>query len=192
MRKAAETWDNDWWKSGGGGAVWDGIAYDPESGLVYAGTGNAEPWAESLRNSAGKEDLYVCSIVAVSVETGELKWHYQMVPGDSWDFDSVQQMILADLNINGKTRKVIMQANKDGFYYVLDRVTGEFISAQPFSKVTWAKGIDQKTGRPIVNPEVALRGGGDPDLSGRRRGAQLVAHVVQSEYGFDLHSHVDQ
>jgi quinohemoprotein ethanol dehydrogenase len=153
MRKAAATWDNDWWKSGGGGAVWDGIAYDPESGLVYAGTGNAEPWAESLRNSAGKEDLYVCSIVAVSVETGELKWHYQMVPGDSWDFDSVQQMILADLNINGKPRKVIMQANKDGFYYVIDRVTGEFISAQPFSKVTWAKGIDQKTGRPIVNPE---------------------------------------
>jgi len=153
MRKAAATWDNDWWKQGGGGAVWDGIAFDPESGLVYAGTGNAEPWAESLRNSAGKEDLYVCSIVAVSVETGELKWHYQMVPGDSWDFDSVQQMILADLNINGKPRKVIMQANKDGFYYVIDRVTGEFISAQPFSKVTWAKGIDQKTGRPIVNSE---------------------------------------
>jgi quinohemoprotein ethanol dehydrogenase len=153
MRKAAATWDNDWWKQGGGGAVWDGIAYDPESGLVYAGTGNAEPWAESLRGSAGKDNLYVCSIVAVSVETGELKWHYQMVPGDSWDFDSVQQMILADLNINGKPRKVIMQANKNAFYYVLDRVTGEFISAQPFSKVTWAKGLDQKTGRPIVNAE---------------------------------------
>ncbi len=106
MRKAAGTWDSEWWKRGGGGAVWDGIAFDAESGLVYAGTGNAEPWAESLRGSAGKDNLYVCSILAVSVETGELKWHYQMVPGDSWDFDSVQQMILADLNINGKMRKV--------------------------------------------------------------------------------------
>jgi len=156
MRAAAKTWDGQWWKAGGGGAVWDGIAYDPESDLVYVGTGNAEPWAEQLRNSksdAGKDNLYVCSILAVQVETGELKWHYQMVPDDSWDFDSVQQMILADLTIDGKPRKVIMQANKNGFYYVLDRVTGQFISAQPFSKVTWAKGIDQKTGRPMVNPE---------------------------------------
>jgi quinohemoprotein ethanol dehydrogenase len=96
----------------------------------------------------------VASIVAVHVDTGELKWHYQMVPGDEWDYDSVQQMILADLNVNGRTRKVIMQANKNGFFYVLDRITGEFISAQPFSRVTWAKGIDQKTGRPIINTEV--------------------------------------
>src|SRR5207253_5672588 len=83
-----------------------------------------------------------------------LKWHYQMVPGDQWDYDSVQQMTLADLPINGRTRKVIMQANKNGFFYVLDRITGEFISAQPFSRVSWAKGIDPKTGRPIINPEV--------------------------------------
>jgi quinohemoprotein ethanol dehydrogenase len=102
----------------------------------------------------------VASIVAVNVDTGALKWHYQMVPGDEWDYDSVQQMILADLNINGKTRKVIMQANKNGFFYVLDRITGEFISAQPFSRVTWAKGIDQKTGRPIINSEVKY--GKDP------------------------------
>ncbi len=110
--------------------------------------------------STGHDNLYVASIVAVHVDTGELKWHYQMVPGDEWDYDSVQQMILADLNINGKTRKVIMQANKNGFFYVLDRVTGEFISAQPFSRVTWAKGIDQKTGRPIINTEVKY--GKDP------------------------------
>jgi quinohemoprotein ethanol dehydrogenase len=102
----------------------------------------------------------VASIVAVHVDTGELKWHYQMVPGDEWDYDSVQQMILADLNINGKMRKVIMQANKNGFFYVLDRITGEFISAQPFSRVTWAKGIDQKTGRPIINTEAKY--GKDP------------------------------
>jgi PQQ-dependent dehydrogenase (methanol/ethanol family) len=153
MKKAADTWDGEWWKLGGGGAVWDGMAYDPEAGLVYVGTGNAEPWALQLRSSKGKDNLYVCSILAVSVETGELKWHYQVVPGDIWDFDSVQHLILADLKIDGRTRKVVMQANKNAFYYVIDRLTGQFISAQPFSKVTWAKGIDQKTGRPIVNPE---------------------------------------
>jgi quinohemoprotein ethanol dehydrogenase len=153
MKKAADSWDGDWWKLGGGGAVWDGMAYDPEAGLVYVGTGNAEPWALQLRSSKGKDNLYVCSILAVSVDTGELKWHYQVVPGDIWDFDSVQHLILADLKIDGRLRKVIMQANKNAFYYVIDRLTGQFISAQPFSKVTWAKGIDQKTGRPIVNPE---------------------------------------
>ena len=155
MRKAAETWDTEWWKLGGGGAVWDGMAYDPEADLIYAGTGNAEPWPGTLRSkdAQGKDNLYTASIVAVQPETGELKWHYQMAPGDSWDYDSVQHLILADLNIGGKQRKVIMQANKDGFYYVIDRVTGQFISAQPFSTVNWAKGIDQKTGRPIVNPE---------------------------------------
>jgi quinohemoprotein ethanol dehydrogenase len=163
MRKAAATWDGDWWKLGGGGAVWDGISYDPESDLLYVGTGNAEPWPQDLRSkdvSTGRDNLYVASIVAVHVDSGELKWHYQMVPGDEWDYDSVQQMILAELNINGRTRKVIMQANKNGFFYVLDRITGEFISAQPFSRVTWAKGIDQKTGRPIINTEVKY--GKDP------------------------------
>jgi len=175
MRKAAATWDGEWWKLGGGGAVWDGISYDPESELVYVGTGNAEPWPAALRSreaqvrqgaasskevSTGRDNLYVASIVAVHVDTGELKWHYQMVPGDQWDYDSVQQMTLADLNINGRTRKVIMQANKNGFFYVLDRITGEFISGQPFSRVTWAKGIEQKTGRPIINKEVMY--GADP------------------------------
>ncbi|HEY2844227.1 MAG TPA: PQQ-dependent dehydrogenase, methanol/ethanol family [Bryobacteraceae bacterium] len=155
MRKAAESWDNEWWKLGGGGAVWDGMAYDPDADLIYVGTGNAEPWPGTLRskNSQTKDNLYTASIVAVQPETGELKWHYQMAPGDSWDYDSVQHLILAELTINGKPRKVIMQANKNAFYYVIDRVTGQFISAQPFSMVTWAKGIDQKTGRPMVNPE---------------------------------------
>jgi PQQ-dependent dehydrogenase (methanol/ethanol family) len=151
MRKAAETWDNEWWTRGGGGAVWDGMAYDPEAELVYVGTGNAEPWTFHLRSSQDKDNLYVASILAVDVDTGELKWHYQVVPGDNWDFDSVQHLILADLPINGRLRKVIMQANKNAFYYVIDRLTGQFLSAQPFSYVTWAKGIDPKTGRPIVN-----------------------------------------
>ena len=153
MKKAAATWDGDWWKLGGGGAVWDGFAYDADADLIYVGTGNAEPWAQTLRTSTPKDNLYVCSILAVSSATGELKWHYQVVPGDIWDFDSVQHLILADLTIGGRQRKVIMQANKDAFFYVIDRLTGEFISAGPFSKVTWAKGIDVKTGRPIVNAE---------------------------------------
>jgi PQQ-dependent dehydrogenase (methanol/ethanol family) len=153
MKKAAATWDGEWWKLGGGGAVWDGYAYDPDADLIYVGTGNAEPWAQQLRTATPKDNLYVCSILAVSSSTGELKWHYQVVPNDIWDFDSVQHLILADLAIGGRPRKVIMQANKDGFFYVLDRITGEFISAGPFGRVNWAKGIDPKTGRPIVNPQ---------------------------------------
>src|SRR5499425_1166878 len=153
LKKAAATWEGDFWKLGGGGTVWDAIAYDPDADLIYVGTGNGGPWPEPLRHSKGKDNLYVCSILAVKPDTGELKWHYQPVPGDSWDYDSVQGFILADLTINGRQRKTIMQANKDGFYYVLDRVSGAFISAQPFAQVTWAKGIDPETGRPIVNPE---------------------------------------
>src|SRR6185295_17564035 len=152
MKKAAESWDGDWWKVGGGGAVWDGLAYDPEAELVYVGTGNAEPWAQQHRTKTAKDNLYVCSILAVHVDSGELKWHYQVVPNDIWDFDSVQHLMLADLTINGRPRKVIMQANKNAFYYVIDRITGQFISAGPFSRVTWSKGIDAK-GRPNVNPE---------------------------------------
>ncbi len=162
MRKAAATWDGEWWKNGGGGAVWDGFAYDPDAGLVYVGTGNAEPWTFHLRSSKDKDNLYACSILAVDVDTGELRWHYQVVPGDNWDFDSVQQLTLATLRINGRDRKVVMQANKNGFYYVVDRITGQFLSAQPFGYVTWAKGIDPKTGRPIVNAEAFY--GTDPIL----------------------------
>jgi quinohemoprotein ethanol dehydrogenase len=153
LKKAAATWDGEWWKFGGGGAVWDGFAYDADADLIYVGTGNAEPWAQALRTASPKDNLYVCSILAVSSTTGELKWHYQVVPNDIWDFDSVQHLLLADMTIAGRARKVIMQANKDGFFYVIDRLTGEFISAAPFSRVTWAKGIDAKTGRPIVNPQ---------------------------------------
>lgn len=153
MRLASETWDGEWWRFGGGGSVWDGIAYDPETDLVFVGTGNGGPWPESLRQSEGKDNLFVCSIVAVRAETGELEWYYQNTPGDAWDYDSVQGFILADLTIDGRERRVLMQANKNGFYYVLDRVTGAFISAEPFARINWATGIDPETGRPIVNPE---------------------------------------
>lgn len=153
LKKAAETWSGEWWKLGGGGSVWDGMAYDPEADLFYVGTGNGGPWPEQLRQSKGKDNLYVASILAVKPETGELKWYFQPVPGDSWDYDSVQQLLLADITVKGKPRKVLMQANKDGFYYVIDRVTGQFISGKPFAQVTWAKGLDEVTGRPFVNPE---------------------------------------
>ncbi len=153
LKKAAETWSGDWWKLGGGGSVWDGMAYDPDADLLYVGTGNGGPWPEELRKSKGKDNLYVCSILAIKPDTGELKWYFQNVPGDSWDFDSVQQLLLADITIRGQPRKVLMQANKDGFYYVIDRVTGQFISGQPYARVTWAKGLDERTGRPFVNPE---------------------------------------
>ena len=154
MRKASATWSKDAWKMGGGGTVWDGMAYDPETNTLFAGTGNAGPWPEELRKQ-GKEmdNLYVCSIIAVDADTGAYKWHFQMVPGDEWDFDSVQQILLADLTIRGQRRKVLMQANKNGFYYVLDRTNGKFISATPFAEITWAKGLNEETGRPIVNQE---------------------------------------
>jgi quinohemoprotein ethanol dehydrogenase len=152
MRTAAKTWGGDYYKKGGGGAVWDGFAYDPDANLVYVGTGNAEPWVQKFRGAQNVDNLYTCSILAVDLTTGQLKWYYQTVPNDNWDFDSVQQLMLLDLNINGRPRKVITQAAKNGFFYVLDRVTGEFISAEPFVKVSWALRMGEG-GRPVVNPE---------------------------------------
>jgi quinohemoprotein ethanol dehydrogenase len=151
MRAAAKTWGGDFYKNGGGGAVWDGFAYDPEANLVYVGTGNPQPWVQKFRGAQGLDNLYTCSILAVDLTTGQLKWHYQAVPNDNWDYDNVQQLMLLDLNINGRMRKVITQAPKNGFFYVLDRVTGEFISAEPFVKVSWALRMG-KDGRPVVNP----------------------------------------
>jgi quinohemoprotein ethanol dehydrogenase len=151
MRSAAKTWGGDFYKNGGGGAVWDGFAYDPEANLVYVGTGNAEPWVQKFRGAQNVDNLYTCSILAVDLTTGRLKWHYQTVPNDNWDYDSVQQLMLLDLNINGRMRKVITQASKNGFFYVLDRVTGQFLSAEPFVKVSWALSMGEN-GRPVVNP----------------------------------------
>jgi quinohemoprotein ethanol dehydrogenase len=153
LERAAKTWTGEWWKYGGGGSVWDSLSYDPEANLIYVGTGNGAPWPESLRKSQGMDNLYICSILAVNPDNGNLAWHYQAVPGDSWDFDSVQQLILADIQINGRMRKVLMQANKGGFFYVLDRISGEFISATPFAPVNWARGHDPETGRPLIPPE---------------------------------------
>jgi quinohemoprotein ethanol dehydrogenase len=154
IRRAAATWSAEGMKMGGGGTVWDGMAYDPDANLFYVGTGNAGPWPQDARKQGkDKENLYTASVLAVNPDTGKLAWYFQMVPGDEWDFDSVQQLLLADVVIKGQPRKVIMQANKNGFYYVIDRVTGKFISGQPFAQVTWARGLNEETGKPIVNPE---------------------------------------
>jgi quinohemoprotein ethanol dehydrogenase len=152
MRKAAPTWSGEWYKMGGGATVWDGMAYDPQANLVYFGTGNGGPWPEVLRGSQGKDNLYVCSIIAVNPDNGEMRWYYQAVPGDSWDYDSVQQLTLADITIAGRARRVIMQANKNGYFYVIDRITGEFISASPFAPLNWSEAMDKKTGRPFIHP----------------------------------------
>ncbi len=155
MEEAGKTWKDakDWLKEGAGGTSWDAITYDPELNLIYFGTGNGVAWDRDTRSPGGGDNLYLTSILAVFADTGKVKWHYQLVPGDTWDFDACQQLMLADLNIDGKTRKVLMQAPKEGFFYVLDRETGQLISAKQFAdKVTWAKGIDMKTGRPIENP----------------------------------------
>ncbi len=153
LAAAARTWKGEWWKYGGGGSLWDGISYDPDTNLIYVGTGNGVPWPEILRGSEGYDNLYVSSILAVNADTGQLVWHYQAVPGDSWDIDTVQQLILADVTIDGRSRRVLMQASKGGFLYVLDRATGEFISATPFAPLNWASGHDPKTGRPVINKE---------------------------------------
>jgi quinohemoprotein ethanol dehydrogenase len=152
MRKAGKTWGGDFYKMGGGGSIWDGMAYDPEADLIYVGTGNAEPWVQKFRGARDMDNLYTCSILAVQVSTGELKWHYQAVPNDNWDYDNVQHLILADLTISGRQRKVVMQASKDGIFYVLDRITGEFISGTPYVQVNWTHGFD-KSGRPQINPQ---------------------------------------
>jgi quinohemoprotein ethanol dehydrogenase len=154
LERAAKTWSGEWWKYGGGGSVWDGLAYDPVANLLYVGTGNGTPWPLEFRESTKNDDnLYVSSILAVRPETGELIWHYQTVPGDNWDYDNTAQMTLATLQIGGRERQVLMQAPKNGFFYVLDRLTGELISAQPITGVSWARGVDPKSGRPLINDE---------------------------------------
>ena len=150
LEMAAKTWKGEWWKLGGGGTVWDSMSYDPELDLLYVGVGNGSPWNQQIRSPGGGDNLFLSSIVAIRPDTGKYVWHYQTTPGESWDYTAAQQMILAELEIEGKQRKVIMQAPKNGFFYVLDRETGEFLSGKPFVKVSWATHIDQKTGRPAV------------------------------------------
>ena len=152
MKEAVKTWNGEWWKYGGGGTAWDAFAYDPKLKLIYVGTGNGSVWNREIRSPGGGDNLYLSSILAIHAETGKLKWHYQTTPGDSWDFTAVQQIILTQLEIKGKKREVLMQAPKNGFFYVLDRNTGELLSAEPYVYVNWASKVDMKTGRPVEAP----------------------------------------
>lgn len=159
MEMAAKTWTGEWWKFGGGGTAWNAMTYDPEFNRVYIGTGNGSPWNHQLRSPEGGDNLFLCSVVALDADTGEYIWHYQTNPGESWDFNSVMDITLATLEIEGKPRKVILHAPKNGFFYVLDRETGELISAEPFEKVTWASHIDMETGRPVEYPGIRYEDG---------------------------------
>jgi quinohemoprotein ethanol dehydrogenase len=150
LEKAAPTWKGgNWWEIGGGGTVWDSMAFDPELDTLYVGTGNGSPWVRHLRSPGGGDNLYLSSILALNPETGEIKWHYQTTPGDTWDFTATQHMILADLKIDGAVRKVLMQAPKNGFFYVIDRTNGKLLSADKYVEVTWAEKVDLATGKPI-------------------------------------------
>ncbi|HEY8003769.1 MAG TPA: PQQ-dependent dehydrogenase, methanol/ethanol family [Phenylobacterium sp.] len=170
--KAQVTWPEGQWKLvGGGGTVWDAIVYDPALDMVYFGVDNGTPWNQEQRSGGKGDNLFVSSIVAVKADTGEYVWHYQVNPGESWDYSAVQPMILADLTIGGAPHKVLMQAPKNGFFYVLDRTNGKLLSAKNFVPVTWATGIDMATGRPVENP--AARYKSDVDL---QMPAPLGAH----------------
>ncbi|HEX8782238.1 MAG TPA: PQQ-dependent dehydrogenase, methanol/ethanol family, partial [Steroidobacteraceae bacterium] len=156
LKRAEDTWKGEWWTLGGGGTVWDSMAYDPQLDLLYVGVGNGSPWNPSYRSPGGGDNLYLDSIIALKPETGEYVWHYQTTPRDTWDFDATANMILADLEIGGKLRKVLMQASKNGFFYVLDRASGQLLSANNFVTINWAKGVDLHSGRPIENPEARI------------------------------------
>jgi quinohemoprotein ethanol dehydrogenase len=159
MAKAAATWTGEWWRYGGGGTVWHAMAYDRELNLVYIGTGNGAPWNRKIRSPGGGDNLFVCAILALRADTGEYAWHYQANPGETWDFNSNMDLELANLPIGGRTRKVLLHAPKNGFFYVIDRTNGKLISAEPFAQVNWADRIDVSTGRPVERPEARFPDG---------------------------------
>ncbi len=164
MKMAAETWTGEWWKWGGGGTAWDSLVYDAELDLVYIGVGNGSPWNQALRSPDGGDNLFLASIVALRASTGEYVWHYQTTPGETWDFTATQHIMLAEIEIDGAARKVLMQAPKNGYYYVIDRLTGQLISAEAYTDMNWSTGVDLETGRPIEAPDARLFDGKKPVL----------------------------
>ena len=150
LKMAAETWTGDlYWQVGGGGTVWDSMAYDPTLNLLYFGVGNGSPWNRHIRSPGGGDNLFLSSIIAINPDNGEYAWHYQTTPGDTWDYTATQHIILADIELDGTSRKVLMQAPKNGFFYVLDRTTGELLSAEKYTTINWASHVDMATGRPV-------------------------------------------
>jgi quinohemoprotein ethanol dehydrogenase len=152
MAMAAKTWTGEWWKFGGGGTVWNAITYDPEKNRVYLGVGNGAPWNRHIRSPGGGDNLFLSSIVALDADTGRYRWHYQTTPGESWDYTSAQDIVLAHLQWHGRERQVILHAPKNGFFYVIDRSNGRLLAADKLGRVTWADHIDLKSGRPVENP----------------------------------------
>lgn len=159
LERAAQTWTGEYWKTGTGGAPWDGLTYDPELDQVYIGAGNSGPYNPEIRSPGGGDNLYLSSIVALDADSGEYRWHYQQNPREAWDYKATANMISTTLTLDGKPRKVLMQLPTNGFYYVLDRVTGELLSAEKVGKVTWAEGIDLETGRPIERANIRYENG---------------------------------
>jgi len=152
LEMASKTWTGQWWTMGGGGTVWNAIVFDPEFNQLYIGTGNGSPWNQQIRSPEGGDNLFLSSIVALNADTGKMNWYYQTTPEERWDYTATQDIILADLNVDGEDRKVLMQAPKNGFFYVLDRKTGELLRANNYVKTNWATHVDLKTGRPVLNP----------------------------------------
>jgi len=156
MKMAAATWRGDWWIHGGGGTVWNSMTYDPTYNRVYLGTGNGAPWNQEVRSPGGGDNLFLCGILALDADTGEYVWHYQTTPGENWDYNDAMDIVMAELEWEGKPRKVLLHAPKNGFFYVLDRADGKLLGAEKFGKVTWAERVDLKTGRPVETPEARL------------------------------------
>ena len=151
-----ESWSADAWKTGGG-PTWVTGSYDPALNLIYWGTGNPGPdWNGDPRPG---DNLYTCSLLALDADTGKLKWHFQFTPHDVHDWDATEIPVVADIPVRGRDRKVVAMANRNGFYYLLDRRTGEFLQATQYAKQTWAKDIDD-SGRPVLLP------GAEPSVEG--------------------------
>ena len=180
LEMAAKTWDPaSRWDLGGGGTVWDAMAYDPQLNLLYVGTGNGSPYKWRERSPSGGDNLFLASILAIDPDSGRLVWYYQQVPGENWDYTSTQKLILADLEIDGTLRHTLLQAPKNGFFYVLDRQTGELISARPYVPVNWTVGIDPKSGRPLPNPAANYDGAQAlvaPGMSGGHNWQPMAFH----------------
>lgn len=153
LEMAVQTWHGEeWHKTGGGGTVWNSMAFDPELNLLYFGVGNGTPWSRELRSPGGGDNLFLSSVIAINPDNGEYVWHYQTTPGESWNYSAVESMVLTVLNVNDTVTKVLIQAPKNGFFYVLDRATGELLSAEKYIPLNWASHVDMTTGRPVEYP----------------------------------------